>query len=121
VTDASRDPDDEVLRREFEPRLRAELADLRESSAGTAADRAPVELDQQSVGRLSRMDALQQQAIAQATEARRRGRGARIEAALRRIDAGDIGYCARCGAFIGLGRLRVDPTTALCLDCAGGA
>ncbi len=114
-------PDDDALRREFEPRLRAELAELRQSSAGTAADRAPVTLDQQSVGRLSRIDALQVQAMAKAAEARRLGGRTRIEAALRRMDEGEFGFCTRCGDFIGLGRLRIDPTTALCLDCASGS
>jgi DnaK suppressor protein len=115
------EPTDEDLQREFEPLLRAELTEVQRSSEGIAADRAPVTLDQQSVGRLARMDAMQVQAMAKAAEARRRSRRTRIEAALRRMGEGAFGYCTRCGAFIGLGRLRIDPTTALCLDCASGA
>ena len=94
---------------------RAELLAVRESSA---EDRRPVELDQQSVGRLSRMDAMQVQAMAQAVEARRKGRLQRIEAALKRLDEGDYGFCVACGEEIPMKRLTVDLTLAHCVDCA---
>lgn len=99
--------------------LKAEREQLREVSAGAAEERKPVELDQQSVGRLSRMDAMQVQAMAQAVEARRQGRLQRIEAALRRIDAGDYGYCVSCDTEIPVKRLEIDPATERCVDCAG--
>ncbi len=111
---ARRDLDPKAIRKALE-RERAELLAVRESSA---ADRRPVELDQQSVGRLSRMDALQVQAMAQAVEARRRGRLQRIEAALQRVAVGDYGYCADCGEEIQTKRLATDPAIAKCVDCA---
>lgn len=114
-------PTDAELRAEFEPILQAELAALERSSRDTAGDRAPVELDQQSVGRLARMDAMQLQAMAIATDRRRKGRHLRIRTALKRLDEGDFGYCQGCGSFIGLGRLRVDATTPRCVECAGEA
>lgn len=80
--------------------------------------RATVELDQQSVGRLSRMDALQGQAMAQASERQRRAQIQRIEAALARLDAGDYGYCVECGEDIASKRLEVDPAAAFCINCA---
>ena len=99
--------------------LAAEREQLREVSAGAADERKPVQLDQQSVGRLSRMDAMQVQAMAQAVEARRQGRLQRIEAALKRIDAGDYGYCVSCDTEIPVKRLEIDPATERCVDCAG--
>ncbi len=75
-------------------------------------------LDQQSVGRLSRMDAMQQQAMAKATQARRGQQLLRIEAAFARIDDGEYGYCAQCGEDIPLKRLELDPTLATCVTCA---
>lgn len=81
-------------------------------------DRATVALDQQSVGRLSRMDAIQRQAMAQETRRRRTLELQRIANALRLIDEGEYGYCAKCGEEVGEGRLRVDPTATLCIDCA---
>lgn len=41
-----------------------------------------------------------------------------IEAALARIEAGDYGFCAKCGAEIGDARLDVLPYTPLCRECA---
>ena len=77
---------DPKLLMNFRERLDQEAAELRAAEVDTAGDRAPVELDQQSVGRLSRMDAMQQQAMAQAQERRRKAEGARITAALERLD-----------------------------------
>lgn len=101
------------------PRIREERAALRDASDETARDRVPVELDQQSVGRLSRMDALQQQAMATAQENRRRARIRALDAAIRRIETGDFGWCDACGEAIGAGRLDLDPAVMRCRDCAG--
>ncbi len=98
--------------------LEDERHNILELSAGASAERRPVELDQQSVGRLSRMDALQVQAMAKAVESRRRGRLTLIDAALRRLDEGDYGTCSECGEDIPARRLAIDPTIARCIDCA---
>jgi len=79
-----------------------------------------VVLDQQSVGRLSRMDALQQQAMAKATQGRRAVSRTRIQAALSRIDEGEFGYCTECGEEIPVRRLELDPTSPTCVSCATG-
>ena len=81
-------------------------------------DSRPVELDQTRVGRLSRMDALQSQAMAQETERRRHQELARIEQALKRLENGDYGDCLECGEPIPPKRLAFDPSVALCIDCA---
>lgn len=103
--------------------LRARLVAQREealaASQSSKAARQPVALDQQSVGRLSRMDALQGQAMAQATEQRRRQELKRIGAALKRMDEGEYGYCARCGEEIAAKRLDFDAAAPLCIACAG--
>ncbi len=103
-------------------RIQAALDGLRatllKSSADTLADRRPVELDQQSVGRLSRMDALQVQAMAQAQEGRRQDQLRRIDAALQRLADGEYGACVECGEDIPAKRLGVDPTVVRCVDCA---
>src|SRR5690606_24678818 len=66
----------------FKPLLELELEQLKSASSETADARKPVELDQQSVGRLSRIDAMQNQAMANAVDARRNQRISAIEAAL---------------------------------------
>lgn len=92
--------------------------ELERMSKITAEHRDPVELDQTRVGRLSRMDALQAQAMSKATEMRRHQELQRIDAALARLETGEFGYCLMCGGDISLRRLRSDPTTPVCIDCA---
>ncbi len=78
----------------------------------------PLNVDQTSEGRLSRMDALQSQAIELEFERRRHHELQRIESALIRIEEGEYGYCAVCGDEIAVKRLENDPTTPVCINCA---
>ena len=96
---------------------REELASL---SNGSKDSRRPVELDQQSVGRLSRQDALQQQAMANAQELRRAGELRKIAVAVKRLEEGEYGYCAECGDAIAAKRLEIDLTALMCALCARG-
>ena len=98
--------------------IRNEMDQLKHLSETAKDSRAPVKLDQQSVGRLSRMDAMQQQSMELATEERRQYRLAALAAALRRVKSGDYGYCLKCDDKIAAGRLAVDPAVTLCIDCA---
>jgi len=102
----------------FRQRIINEIAELDQLRATTRDSRAPVELDQQSVGRLSRMDAMQQQAMNMANEARRQHRRNLLVAALQRIDDGDFGFCVTCDEAIATGRLDIDPAVTLCVNCA---
>lgn len=113
---ASDKRDDETL--QARAQLEAELAELRAASVATADDRQPVALDQASVGRLSRMDAMQVQAMAQAADRQRQQRIRRVEAALERVAAGDYGWCVRCGEAIASARLEADPAVPTCVTCA---
>jgi len=98
--------------------LREEL----ESIAATGDESAAVvELDQSKVGRLSRMDAMQAQAMAKASSQRRKVALKQITAALKRLDEGDFGLCLKCEAPINPKRLDFDPTATLCIDCASAA
>lgn len=104
----------------FRTRLREERNTLEQEDIQGAEDRRTVPLDQQSIGRLSRMDALQRQAMAEATLRRRQNRRRRIDAALQRIDDGEFGFCQDCGEEIPPARLALDPTTPVCVSCAQG-
>lgn len=99
-------------------RLAAQRQEIENLSDLSSQSRRPVALDQQSVGRLSRMDAMQQQAMDKATEAKRKSDLVRIEAAERRLRDGDYGYCDACGEEIPDGRLAVDPMALTCVGCA---
>ena len=107
-------------RKEFRQTLQALAARIRAADAQTEGERVPVELDQQAVGRLSRMDALQVQAMALETSRRRAVELRRIAAALARIDEGDYGACLECGEEIAVRRLELTPAAPLCIACASG-
>jgi len=107
-----------VVREMFRPRLEKDLQDAIAALATPTDSVATVELDQQSVGRLSRIDAMQNQAMAQAIQRRLHVQKLRLERALHRLHEGEFGYCTECGEPIGLRRLEVDPAAHRCLDCA---
>ncbi len=103
-------------------RVRTELLarqqTLRDDIVEGAEAAATVELDQSRVGRLSRMDALQGQAMSQEAKRRREQELQQIALALKRLDEGEYGCCIECGEVIIAQRLAVDPAAALCIDCA---
>lgn len=103
---------------QYQAKLKARRAELLAEDELSEADRAPVTLDQESVGRLSRIDAMQMQAMAMAQLRRRQSERAAIDAALDRIDAGEFGYCLQCGDEIALARLEHNPAVPNCIECA---
>lgn len=95
--------------------LREELLALEDTAR---RGRQTVVLDQSSVGRLSRMEALQAQQVALDSERRRQRQHKAIEGALRRIDSGDFGRCFVCDGEIERARLDTEPTLTRCIHCA---
>jgi len=81
-------------------------------------DGSAVELDQAKVGRLSRMDALQMQAMSNEVDRRRQIELHRIDAALQRIKEDEFGYCITCGEEIEAERLTLNPSLPQCGKCA---
>ncbi len=96
----------------------ARKQELQALAASSADARKPVELDQTSVGRLSRMDAMQGQAMALETEQRRKNELTKIDSALIRLNEDEYGYCLSCGEEISPKRLDLDPAIPTCIDCA---
>ena len=95
--------------------MRAELEALAETGEAAAQT---VELDQSKVGRLSRMDAMQAQAMSIEANRRREQELRQITAALNKINDGDYGYCVSCDEAIAEKRLDINPATSLCINCA---
>jgi DnaK suppressor protein len=95
--------------------MRAAIESLEESRRSSSE---VVELDQTRTGRLSRIDALQLQAMAKAGQARSQQQLQRIEAALQRLERGTYGECLDCGEPIAPARLEANPTVSLCVSCA---
>ena len=102
-------------------KLLALRAELENAAAAGAESAAVVELDQAKVGRLSRMDAMQAQAMAKAAGQRREASLRRITQALKRVDDGEFGACEECDEPINPKRLEFDPTATLCIACASEA
>lgn len=102
--------------------LRGLLAARREAIGAAAqthdAAAAVVELDQARIGRLSRMDAMQSQAMSAELKRRNERELAAIKAALTRLDIDQYGDCLRCDEAISLARLRANPVATLCITCA---
>ncbi|MCG7521260.1 TraR/DksA C4-type zinc finger protein [Ruegeria sp. Ofav3-42] len=103
---------------QFEAQIRARLEELKEQSALANESQSIVELDQQAVGRLSRMDALQNQAMAKAQQANRDLEARGLLAALIRIKDGEFGHCEDCGDEIRAGRLNLNLAASKCVSCA---
>jgi len=95
---------------------------IRESELGlqlsqSAQNAEPVALDQQSVGRVSRIDAIQQQQMAVANREQSALMLKQVSAALRRVESNEYGFCLLCGEPIGFARLEAQPHTPNCLEC----
>ena len=105
--------------------LKDELEEL-EAELQKQLDRATettstVTLDQSLVGRVSRMDALQQQSVALSTRNFTSKKLHKVTAALRSIEAGEYGFCKRCDEEIGFSRLQAQPEANLCIHCQDSA
>ncbi|MDG2257958.1 MAG: TraR/DksA family transcriptional regulator [Paracoccaceae bacterium] len=101
----------------FSELISQKLVELREEILEAADGTKTVELDQQSIGRLSRMDAIQQQAMAIALEKRREAEIFKLTQALARIDEGEYGYCEDCGDDIPTKRLEINLSSTRCVSC----
>jgi DnaK suppressor protein len=101
--------------------IEADLQVLRAELSGQldrlGEDSKPVELDQQLVGRLSRMDAMQQQQMAAASASHTKAHLGRVNLALKAIAEGDYGYCRQCDEPIAWLRLKARPDSPLCVRC----
>lgn len=101
--------------------LQQALLDLKESLQSqldhSNEATATVTLDQTLVGRVSRMDAMQQQSVALSTREVTTLKMKRVAVALRAIESGDYGFCRRCDEPIGHSRLQAQPEAALCIVC----
>ena len=102
----------------FKVRLEERLTQLQQASQRSQLSRATVDLDQSRMGRLSRMDALQMQAMEQANEMRRLEEINRIQQALVKIAEQDFGSCDICAEWITIKRLSYDPSFLICVECA---
>jgi DnaK suppressor protein len=107
------DEDELDARRQSLVKLRGELTAL---VTGATEGARPVDLDE-PIGRISRVDAMQQQKMLAANRQAAQQRRRQVEAALDRIEAGEYGECQGCGEDVEPRRLEAQPEAPLCLDC----
>lgn len=98
-------------------KLQALKAELLQLAAESKDSRETVELDQSRVGRLSRIDAMQSQAMHKAIGARRKQALTRIDSTIERLEDGEFGFCLKCGEEVAEKRLDFDPTAIYCTAC----
>lgn len=103
--------------RELRGELDRVLARLERSMKVTDEAARPVELDQSAVGRLSRMDSLQNQGLTRNLQDRERARLAMLRQAYDRLEDGSYGRCVECRQSIPFERLMVFPETPVCARC----
>ena len=111
-----REPLTSSQRLELSARLQDLTAEIEHALAVSVDSERPVDLDM-PIGRLSRIDAIQQQKMAKASRARLQARLPALAAARNRIEEDTYGDCARCDDPIGYGRLAARPETPLCMPC----
>jgi DnaK suppressor protein len=93
------------------------VGELREALDGSAGAARPVELDQTAMGRVSRIDAIQQQKMLEANRYAQQSRLQLARSALLRFEDEEYGDCAACGECIGHARLKACPETLFCIGC----
>jgi DnaK suppressor protein len=91
-----------------------------ERSMKTDGAPAPREIDQSTVGRLSRIEALQNQGLVRNLQERERVKFDEVLQALGRLDDGTFGRCTGCRSTIEYNRLLVFPETRTCSGCGRG-
>lgn len=104
---------------ELRHELRRTLSRLERGMKSNGNGRA-TDLDQSAVGRLSRIEALQNAGLTQNLHARERQQLEEVVAALHRLDDGSYGLCTSCRGPIRYERLLVFPETRTCNSCGTG-
>lgn len=101
----------------FKKQLEALEAELSAAVEGKADSTAPVQVDS-SIGRLSRMAAIQSQQLALGLKARQQQQLLRVQNALKSVANGTYGQCRRCKSPIALEHLEAQPNAGFCVPCA---
>jgi DnaK suppressor protein len=108
----------EAQKKEFKRFAEEEMDALKVEIPRLAEQVKPVAPDN-AIGRISRMDTIVNQSVAEAQLSKARARLARLEEAMKRVDEDeDFGLCLDCGEPIPMARLKAMPETSYCVDCA---
>jgi DnaK suppressor protein len=103
----------------FRERLLEAKESIEKLLAGSAGER-PIETSGSTIGRLTRMDAMQMQAMAQMSRRQLDVRLQQIAQALAALERGTYGVCRLCKEPIGVTRLEALPEAPFCVFCQEG-
>ena len=71
-----------------------------------------------SIGRVSRMDAINNKSIVEAALRKAKEKYSKLKLVLDKVDDSDFGLCIRCGKPIPIGRILLMPQSRYCVSCA---
>ncbi len=91
-------------------RLEQQIIELKELSK-------PIEPDC-AIGRVSRMDAINNKSISESTLKKKLIQKSGLEAVITDIDQADFGKCMNCGQEIPMGRILIVPENRRCVRCS---
>ena len=103
---------------ELEADLEALAVELNEVLSISADSVKPVDVNE-PIGRVSRIDAIQQQKMAESNRGGAKARLDRVHAALAALRRDDYGVCNECEEPIGFRRLKARPESRMCVACQG--
>jgi|TARA_B100000902_G_C27292697_1_gene908098 DnaK suppressor protein len=102
---------------ELKKMILSELKALEQNLNDARGASKVVELDQQLIGRLSRMDSIRDKEMSKANLGRRTQRKSQLLEVLERLKENDFGFCIDCGEEIDIRRLRINPIVRKCFSC----
>ena len=103
-------------RQGYKDKLEAVLLEI-EDYLSKSEDAAEAVSPDKSLGRLSRMEAMQDQQLVMEMRRRKKRQLAEIKAAISRLEMGSYGTCIFCTKEIPAERLEVSPETQTCISC----
>lgn len=107
----------ETEQKELKTIINSQLTSTREEIEELIELTKPISLDN-SIGRLTRMDAINNKAINEKALRDKKRLLQKLERAKERSEKGELGTCLKCGDEIPFGRLKVMPYTTRCVKCA---
>ncbi len=105
-------------RKELQERVRTEIEQVK-SDVADLKDQAKPVAPENAIGRVSRMDHINNKAIQEAALVKAKEKLSRLEEMLAKSDRPDFGVCLRCKKPIPILRLMYYPSSNKCVKCSG--
>jgi len=107
----------EEQRKELKEKIKTDLTAINENIERLVELCKPIS-PENSLGRITRMDAINNKSVNEAALRQARMKKSRLEVALKKIDIPEFGTCTRCKKMINPKRLMYMPESNRCVRCA---